>query len=61
MVAWDIAEREDPVSSSERVRRTSLRKRNSKGHQQQLILNANNGKAMRAATSKVWLAELGVL
>jgi transposase InsO family protein len=61
VVAWDVAEREDPVIAADLVSRACLRERISKGRQQPLTLHADNGNAMRAATLEVRLEELGVL
>jgi len=61
VVAWDVAEREDPAIAADLVRRACLRERVSKGRKQPLILHAHNGNAMRAATLESRLEELGVL
>ena len=61
LVAWDVAEREDPSIAAELVIRGCLRERISKGLRQLLILNADNGNAMRAATLESRLEETGVL
>ena len=61
MVAWDAAEREDPAIAADLVSRACLRERISKQRQRRLILHADNGSAMRAATLEVRLEELGVL
>ncbi|WP_254934928.1 IS3 family transposase [Cyanobium sp. WAJ14-Wanaka] len=61
VVAWDIAEREDPAIAADLVSRACLRERISKGRKQPLILHADNGNAMRAATLESRLEELGVL
>jgi transposase InsO family protein len=61
VVAWDVAEREDPAIAADLVSRACLRERISKGRQQPLILHADNGNAMRAATLESRLEELGVL
>ena len=50
VVAWDVAEREDPAIAADLVSRACLRERISKGRKQPLILHADNGNAMRAAT-----------
>jgi len=60
-VAWDVAEREDPAIAADLVSRACLRERISKGRRQPLILHADNGNAMRAATLESRLEELGVL
>jgi transposase InsO family protein len=61
VVAWDVAEREDPATAADLVSRACLRERISKGRSQPLILHADNGNAMRAATLESRLEELGVL
>ena len=62
VVAWDVAEREDPAIAADLVSRACLRERISKQRQRRLILHADNGSAMRAAaTLEVRLEELGVL
>ena len=60
VVAWDVAEREDPAIAADLVGRACFRERISKGRQQPLILHADNGNAMRAATLESRLEELGV-
>ena len=60
-MAWDVAEREDPAIAADLVSRAFLRERISKGARQPLILHADNGNAMRAATFESRLEELGVL
>jgi transposase InsO family protein len=61
VVAWDVAEREDPAIAADLVSRACLRERISKRRRQPLILHADNGNAMRASTVKSRLEELGVL
>jgi transposase InsO family protein len=61
VVAWDVAEREDSKIAADLVSRACLRERISKGRRQPLILHADNGNAMRAATLESRLEELGVL
>ena len=61
VVAWDVDEREDPAIAAELVIRACLRERISKVRKQPLILHADNGNAMRAATLESRLEELGVL
>lgn len=61
VVAWDVAEREDPAIAADLESRACLRERISKGRNQPLILHADNGNAMRAATLESHLEELGVL
>jgi len=60
-VAWDVAEREDAQIAADLVGRACLRERISKRRRQPLILHADNGNAMRAATLEVRLEGLGVL
>jgi putative transposase len=61
VVAWDVAEREDPAIAADLVSRACLRERISRGRSLPLILHADNGNAMRAATLESRLEELGVL
>ncbi len=61
VVAWDVAEREDPTIAADLVSRACVRERISKGRKHPLILHADNGNAMRAATLESRLKELGVL
>jgi len=61
VVAWDIAEREEAQIAADLVNRACLWERISKGRRQPLILYADNGNAMRAATLESRLEELGVL
>jgi len=61
VVAWDVAEREDPATAANLVSRACLRERISNRRQHPLILHADNGNAMRAATLECRLEELGVL
>ena len=61
IVAWDVAEREDPAIAADLMSRACLRERISKQRRQPLILHADNGNAMRAATLESRLEELGVL
>ena len=61
IVAWDVAEREDSQIAADLVSRACLRERISKGRPHPLILHADNGNAMRAATLESRLEELGVL
>jgi putative transposase len=60
-VAWDVTEREDPAIAADLVSRACLRERISRGRSQPLILHADNGNAMRAATLESRLEELGVI
>ena len=50
VVAWDVADREEPQIAADLVSRACLRERISKGRRQRLFLHAVNGNAMRAAT-----------
>lgn len=59
VVAWDVAEREDPAIAAALVSRTCLKERISKRRRQPLIVHTGN--AMRAATLESRLEELGVL
>jgi len=61
VVAWDVAEREEPAIAADLVSRACIRERISKGRRQPLILHADNGNAMRAATLEARLEELDVL
>jgi len=61
VVAWDVAEREEAQIAADLVGRACLRERIGKGRRQPLILHADNGNAMRAATLETRLEELGVL
>jgi hypothetical protein len=61
VVAWDVADREDAQIAADLVSRACLRERISKGRRLILILHADNGNAMRAATLESRLEELGVL
>ncbi len=61
VVAWDVAEREDPAIAADLVSRACIRERISMGRKLPLILHTDNVKAMRAATLEVRLEELGVL
>jgi transposase InsO family protein len=61
VVAWDGADREEEQIAADLVSRACLRERISKGRRQPLILQTDNGNAMRAATLESRLEELGVL
>jgi transposase len=61
VVAWDVADREEAQIAADLVGRACLRERISKGRPHPLILHADNGNAMRAATLESRLEELGVL
>ena len=58
MVAWDVDQSE---LAAQLVSRACLKERVSRRRKQPLILHADNGNAMRAATLEVRLEELGVL
>jgi transposase InsO family protein len=59
VVAWDVHEREDPAIAADLVSGAYLRERISKGRKQPLILQTDNGNAMRAAKLENRLEELG--
>jgi len=69
VVAWDVAVVESAEIAAELVQRACLKERycrprgfgSRQSHQQPLILHADNGNAMRAATLESRLEELGVL
>jgi len=61
VVAWDVDERENPAIAADLVSRACLREWISKTRKQPLILHADNGNAMRAATLESRLEELGLL
>ena len=61
MVAWDVEEFKDAKLAAELVSRACLKERIIHRRKQPLILHADNGNAMRAATLEVRLEELGVL
>jgi transposase InsO family protein len=69
VVAWDVAEVESADIAAELVQRACLKERyrrprgfgDNQPPQQPLILHADNGNAMRAATLESRLEELGVL
>ena len=52
VVAWDVAEREDPKIAAELVSRACLRERVSRRRRQPLILHADNGNALGVCRSK---------
>jgi transposase InsO family protein len=56
-----VAEHEDAQIAADLVGRAYLRERINRGRRQPLILHADNGNAMRAATLEARLEELGVL
>ena len=49
IVAWDVAEREDPEIASDLVSRACLRERISKRRRQPLILHADNGSPQKGS------------
>jgi putative transposase len=61
VVAWNGVEREEAQIAADLVSRACLRERIGRGRPRPLILHAVNGNAMRAATLKSRLEELGVL
>ena len=61
VVAWDVAEREDPAIAAVLVSKACLRELISKGRKQQPILHSDIGNAQRSATQEIRLEELGVL
>ena len=61
MVAWDVDVRENAAIAADLVSRACLSERVSESRKQPLILNADNGNALRAATLESRLRELGVL
>jgi transposase InsO family protein len=61
VLAWEVADREDSQIAADLVSRACLRERISRRRRQPLILHADNGNAMRAATLETRLEELGVL
>lgn len=60
VVAWDVAEREEAQIAPDLVGKAGLRERIGKGRRHLLMLHADNGDAMRAATLETW-PEMGVL
>jgi putative transposase len=61
VVAWEVAKRKDQANAADQVSRAWLHGRISKGRKQPLILHADNGNAMRAATLEARLEMLGVM
>jgi hypothetical protein len=59
VVAWDVAEREEARIAADLVSRACLRERISKSRPRPLILHADNGNAMRAATLESRLESWG--
>jgi putative transposase len=60
VVAWDVVGREEAQIAADLVSRAWLRERISQGRPQPLILHADNGNAMHAATLESRLEELVV-
>lgn len=58
MVAWDVAELEDQAIAADLVSRAWLRERIRKGAPATVILHADNGNAIRAATLESRLEDL---
>ncbi len=56
-----MAEREEALVAADLISRACIRERISSRRQRGLVLHADNGSAMRAATLEVRLEELGVL
>jgi transposase InsO family protein len=61
VMTWEVADQEDSQIAADLMSRACLRERISKGRPQPLVLHADNGNAMRAATLESRLEELGVL
>ena len=61
VVAWDVEQSESAELAAQLVSRACLKERINSCRKQPLILHADNGNAMRAATLEVRLEELGVL
>ena len=61
VVAWDVEQSESAELAAQLVSRACLKERVSRRRKQPLILHADNGTSMRAATLEVRLEELGVL
>ena len=61
VVAWDVEQSESAELAAQLVSRACLKERISRRRKQPLILHADNGTSMRAATLEVRLEELGVL
>jgi putative transposase len=61
IVAWDVQDREDADLAAALISRACIRERIIKRRQRRLVLHADNGSAMRAATLEVRLEELGML
>ena len=59
VVAWDVAERKEARIAADLVSRACLRERISKSRPRPLILHADNGNAMRAATLESRLESWG--
>jgi putative transposase len=61
VVAWDVAERENPAIAAVPVSKACLRELISKGRKQQPILHSDIGNAQRSARQESRLEKLGVL
>jgi len=61
VVAWDVEQSESAELAAQLVSRACLKERINSYRSQPLILHADNGSSMRAATLEVRLEELGVL
>jgi len=61
VVAWDVEQSESAELAAQLVSRACLKERINSCRKQPLILHADNGTSMRAATLEVRLEELGVL
>ena len=53
MLAWDVAEREDPAIASDVISRAYLRERISRVRSQPLMLHSDNGNALPQASRRV--------
>ena len=60
-MAWDVEQSESAELAAQLVSRACLKERVSRHRKQPLILPADNGSSIRAATLEVRLEELGVL
>jgi transposase InsO family protein len=61
VVAWNVADRGEALIATDLFSQACLRERISKGRPKLLILNTDNGNAVRTATLESRLEELGVL
>ena len=59
VVAWDVEQSESAELAAQLVSRACLKERINSSRKQPLILHADNGSSMRAATLEVRLEELG--